>query len=49
MLWTVFSFLMVVWMLGLRFHFGGMIIPLVLVLALIVLMLKLVILRTSFN
>ncbi len=49
MLWTVFTFLMFVWMLGLLFHFGGMVIPLVLVLALVVLLLKLVIRRTSFS
>ncbi|HET9791123.1 MAG TPA: DUF5670 family protein [Candidatus Angelobacter sp.] len=49
MLWTVFTFLMVVWTLGLLFHFGGMVIPLVLVLALLVLLLKLVVRRTSFN
>ena len=49
MLWTVFIFLMVAWVLGLLFHFGGVVIPLVLVLALVVLLLKLVIRRTSFN
>jgi hypothetical protein len=49
MLWTVFTFLMVVWALALVFHFGGVVIPLVLVLALLVLLLKLVIRRTSFN
>jgi hypothetical protein len=49
MLWTVFTFLMVAWMLRLVFHFGGMVTPLILVLALIMLLLKLVIRRTSFN
>ena len=49
MFWTVFTFLMVVWALGLLLHFGGIVIPLVLVLALLVLLLKLVIRRTSFN
>jgi hypothetical protein len=49
MLWAVFTFLVVAWTLGVPFHFGGMVIPLVLVLALVVLLLKLVIRRTSFN
>jgi hypothetical protein len=49
MLWTVFMFLMGVCGLGLVFRFGGVVIPLVLVLALVVLLLKLVIRRTSFN
>jgi hypothetical protein len=49
MLWTVFTCLTVVCTLGLVFHFGGTVIPLVLVLALVVLLLKLVIRRTSFN
>jgi len=49
MLWTVFIVLTVVWMLGLVFHFGGSVIPLLLVLSLIVLLVKLVIRRTSFN
>jgi len=49
MLWTVFTFLVVVGALGVLFHFGGMIIPMVFMLALVVLFLKLVIRRTSFN
>lgn len=49
MLSTVFTFLMVVWALALLFHFGGMVIPVLLVLVLVVLLLKLVIRRTSFN
>ena len=54
MLWTVFAFLMVVWMVALTLHFGGAAIPMLLVLALLVLallvlLLKLVIRRTSFN
>jgi hypothetical protein len=42
-------FLMVLWALALVFHFGGIIIPMVLVLTLVVLLLKLIIRRTSFN
>jgi succinate-acetate transporter protein len=49
MLWTVFTFLVVVGALGVLFHFGGMIIPMVFMLALVVLFLKLVIRRTSFK
>lgn len=45
MLWTVFTFLMVVWALALVFHFRGAIIPLMLVLALAVLFLTLVVRR----
>jgi hypothetical protein len=49
MLWTVFMLLVAAWMLGLIFHFGGSVIPLLLVLSLMVLLVKLVIRRTSFN
>ena len=46
---TVFMFLMVFWALALVFHLSGMLIPMVLVLTLVVLLLKLIIRRTSFN
>lgn len=49
MLSTLFMLLMVAWALALVFHFGEAIIPLVLVLAVLVLLLKLIIRRTSFN
>ena len=49
MLSTVFVFLMVFWALALVFHLSGMVIPMVLVLTLVVLLLKLIIRRTSFN
>ena len=49
MLSTVFVFLMVFWALALVFHLGGMVIPMVLVLTVVVLLLKLIIRRTSFN
>ena len=45
----IFMFLMVFWALALVFHFGGIIIPMVLVLTLVVLLLKLIMRRTSFN
>jgi hypothetical protein len=45
----VFMFLMVFWALALVFHFSGMVISMVLVLTLVVLLLKLIIRRTSFN
>lgn len=46
---TVFSFLAVLWTLSLLFHVGSMFISVAAVLALIVLTLKLLIVRTSFN
>lgn len=49
MLWTIFTLLVSIWALGLIFRFGPVVVPLVLVLALIVLLLKMVIRRTSFN
>ena len=49
MLWTLFMFLMMVWIAGLGFRSGGSAIHLLLVLAGILLMMKLLIHRTSFN
>lgn len=48
MLSTVFMFLMVFWAIALVFHLSGMVIPMVLVLTVVVLLLKLIIRRTSF-
>jgi hypothetical protein len=49
MLWTLFMFLMVVWIAGLGLRLGGSVIHLLLVLAGILLLMKLLIHRTSFN
>jgi hypothetical protein len=49
MLWTIFTLLVGLWALGLIFRFGTVVVPLVLVLALLVLLLNMVIRRTSFN
>ena len=49
MLWTVFKFLVVVWMLRMVFQFGASAIPLVLVVSLAALLLWMIMFRTSFS
>jgi hypothetical protein len=49
MLWTVFEFFVVVWMLRMVLHFGASAIPVVLVASLAVMLLRLVVRRTSFS
>ncbi len=49
MLWTIFTIAIVVWMLGLVFHFGGNVLPLLLVVAAIVLVMKYMFRRQAFN
>jgi Family of unknown function (DUF5670) len=49
MLWTMFIFLVFLWAVGLTRHFGGNTIHILLGLALMVLVLKFWIYRTSFN
>ena len=41
MLWTIFAILLILWLLGFGFHFGGSLIHLVLVIAVIVLLFNL--------
>ena len=38
MIWTIFAFLVILWLLGFSFHFGGGLIHLLLVIAVIVLL-----------
>jgi Family of unknown function (DUF5670) len=49
MLWTILTIVIVVWMLGLVFHFGGNILPLLLVVAAIVLVMKYMFHRRTLN
>ena len=49
MLWAVLVIAIVVWMLGLVFHFGGNILPLLLVVAAIVLVMKYMFRRRTLN
>ena len=49
MLWTILTIAIVVWMLGLVFHFGGNVLPLLLVVAAIVLVMKYMFRRRSVN
>jgi hypothetical protein len=49
MLWTVFVVILVLWLLGFSFHFGGGLIHLLLVIALIVLVYNLVTGRRSVS
>jgi len=49
MLWTIFVVILVLWLLGFGFHFGGGLIHLLLVIALIVLVYNLVTGRRSLS
>jgi hypothetical protein len=49
MLWTYFMFLIVLWMAGLVIRFGGSAVPMVAVLATAMVVLKLVVRRTSIS
>jgi hypothetical protein len=49
MLWTVFKFLMVVWMLNMVLQFGASAIPIVLVISLTALLLRVMIRHISFG
>jgi hypothetical protein len=49
MLWTLFKLLVVVWMLRMVLHFGASAIQVVLVVSLVVMLLRLVVRRTSFS
>jgi hypothetical protein len=49
MLWTIFVIILVLWLLGFGFHFGGGLIHLLLVIALIVLVYNLVTGRRSLS
>jgi len=49
MLWTIFVVILVLWLLGFGFHFGGGLIHLLLVIALIVLVYNLVSGRRSLS
>lgn len=49
MLWTISTIAIVVWMLGLLFHFGGNVLPLLLVVAAIVLVMKYTFRHRVFN
>jgi hypothetical protein len=49
MLWTIFAVLLVLWLLGFGFHFGGGLIHLLLVCAVVVLLYNLITGRRSFS
>lgn len=49
MLWTIFMISIAVWMVGLVFHFGGSVLPLLLVIAAIVLVMDHMFRRRSFR
>jgi hypothetical protein len=49
MLWTIFMISITAWMVGLVFHFGGRVLPLLLVVAAIVLVMNHMFRRRSFR